>query len=227
MVSYSMEIAGHLPGYDNLELKQLVLKGCGIASSLACLPLVGLSLTRSNMALFESEERVTVLLYSWRTKLLIYLFHQGEIMGLLNLIPFAFCFRPFGIFALVGAVIVLWIAAALHWRPEGSEGPCGLFVLSFGLLMNHYGNPSSQIFRRVVFVAKPVILIAALAGTVFQSWRHPGIRAAVVDTETWAAIVLLGLGPLGTLVHLIAGMLLWRLGHFSLEGDGPVRSHAW
>jgi len=164
------------------------------------------------------------LLRSWHGKILLIILAVSEVLGLLSLVPFAFAFRPYGVFALVGGSLAMFVLAMERRKNyvRAVDRVNGVVESTYAyflwLIMNPY--PGQYIrgrhdMRQLAVICKPVLWALALATTGAQAWQDPVVLARIWDTKLWTSVIILLLAVLGLLGYLCTAPLLWRRGYFS------------
>jgi len=230
--SYSLEIMGHLSGYEALPLAKLAVRWAGIASSIACLTKLSYDLTARSAFKHDGGKHLRSLLRSWQGKLLLVSFAASEILIALSIIPFAFAFRPYGVFILTGGTLAVYVLIVLYNFRWELTGPLKVACIALGsvypfflkLIMNPFPSSDDKVRHKLaprpaIFIGKLGLWALALAATGAKAWHDPAVLDSICDTELWSSPVLLILAVLGLLGYLSTGFILWRRGFFH-KADG-------
>jgi len=227
--SYSLELMGHLSGYESLPLANLAVKWAGIILSIACLTKLSYDLTERSAFSADGGKRLRSLLRPWHGKFLVVSFATSEILSALSIIPFAFAFRPYGIFMLTGGSLAAYGLIMQYKLQRGnvigvaSIAAASVYTFFFWLIMNPFfafdHDVDKVVDRRFIFIGKLGLWALALAATGAKAWHDPAVLDSICDTELWSSPVLLILAVLGLLGYLSTGFILWRRGFFH-KADG-------
>ena len=93
----AVAVAGHLPGVPSLTPTSAELKWASIASSIACLSLLGMDLDKKAI---QEQEELAHLRSSTMTDVHLFAFHVSEVTAAMVVIPYASATRPWGLLAL-------------------------------------------------------------------------------------------------------------------------------
>mmetsp|Transcript_98800 Transcript_98800/g.247653 ORF Transcript_98800/g.247653 Transcript_98800/m.247653 type:complete len:686 (-) Transcript_98800:40-2097(-) len=223
--AYSLEISGHVQTYESLHGLRLKIRWAGVALSVVCLAKLGRDLTmRIAFRSGDRGSRTRVMLRSQGNQRLLGLFHLSEVLCILSLIPFAFAFRPYGIFMYLGVLLLVWTCGlAVHlcrlhtnyWSIQWAFIFGMIFLTVPSLFMNPFWiNRPEFPMRQAIFVGKPVVFLSALTSVGVRALQDKTVPDAVWDTELWTSPVLLSLSVLGLVGYLAFGLPLWRQGFF-------------